>query len=150
MTTRAVHWHEGMFLRPHHFQAAQRHWSHLAGRAEKWDLHYNWGLRSIDLDLDALANYRCVVRSIQARLRDGSVVAVPDEGTLPAVDLRAAFDAASNVTVYLGVPVLHMGRANVSFNGVGDGARFRLSTQELEDENTGVNPQPVHVRVLNL
>ena len=26
MTTRAVHWHEGMFLRPHHFNAAQQHW----------------------------------------------------------------------------------------------------------------------------
>ena len=25
-----VDWHEGLFLRPHHFQAAQRHWTHLA------------------------------------------------------------------------------------------------------------------------
>ena len=25
MTPRPVHWHEGMFLRPHHFQAADRH-----------------------------------------------------------------------------------------------------------------------------
>src|SRR5438045_3612479 len=70
MTTRAVHWHEEMFLRPHHFQAAQRHWRHLADRGEKWDLQYNWGLRAIDLDLDALGNYRFVVRSLEARLRD--------------------------------------------------------------------------------
>ena len=30
MASRAVHWHEGMFLRPHHLQAAQRHAEDLA------------------------------------------------------------------------------------------------------------------------
>src|SRR5436853_433706 len=101
MTTRAVHWHEGMFLRPQHFQTAQRHWLHLANRSEKWDLQYNWGLRAIDLDLDALSNYRFVVRSLEARLRDGTLVAVPEDGILPAIDLRGAFETGNRVMVYL-------------------------------------------------
>src|SRR4051812_45954590 len=99
MTTRAVHWHEGMFLRPHHFQAAQRHLAQLETRGQKWDVHYNWGLRSIELDLDALANYRCVVRGVQARLRDGSAVAIPEDGLVPAVELKEAFEQANFVTV---------------------------------------------------
>src|SRR5436305_14182916 len=109
MTTRAVHWHEGMFLRPHHLQAAQRHGFHQSQLGDKWDLHYNWGLRAIDLDLDAIANYRLVVRSLKARLRDGSLIALPEEGELPALDLKAAFERGDNLTVFLAVPMLHLG-----------------------------------------
>jgi type VI secretion system protein ImpJ len=149
MTTRAVHWHEGMFIRPQHFQTAQRYWAHLVDRNEKWDIHYNWGLRSLELDLDALANSFGIVRSLKARLRDGTLVSFPEDGELPELDLRTAFEGDSTATLYLGVPMLHLGRANVSGDGPADDARFVLDTQELEDENTGVNPQPVQVRLLN-
>jgi type VI secretion system protein ImpJ len=154
MTARAIHWHEGMFLRPHHFQAAQRYWEYLAARNEKWDVHYDWGLRAIDLDLGALSNYRFVVRSLKARFRDGTLVALPEDGSLPALDLKGAFERAASLTVFLAVPVLNLGRANVSAGGRpadgADGPRYVIDTQELEDENTGVNPQPIQVRLLHL
>ena len=53
MTARAVHWHEGMFLRPHHLQAAQRHIAQLQHTADQWDHPFSWGLRVFDLDRDA-------------------------------------------------------------------------------------------------
>ena len=56
MTARAVHWNEGMFLRPHHLQAAQRYASAHLHRSSLFDQHYNWGLRSLDIDKEALAN----------------------------------------------------------------------------------------------
>jgi len=138
-----------MFLRPHHLQAAQRYSFHLGHTSEKWDLHYNWGLRSIDLDREALGNHRLVVGALQARLRDGTLVSVPDDGLLPNIDLKPAFEREKTLTVFLGVPRLHIGRANI-VNGQAENGRFLLDTQELEDENTGVNPQPVQVRLLNL
>src|SRR5947209_15894977 len=150
MASRAVHWHEGMFLRPHHFQAAQRHSSHLTHTSAKWDLHYNWGLRSVELDQEALANHRLVIRSLQARLRDGTLVSVPEDGTLPALDLRPGLETGNAFTVLLAVPVLSVGRANVSRTTDGKSGRYLLDMQELEDENTGINPQPVQVRLLNL
>jgi type VI secretion system protein ImpJ len=150
MAVRAVHWHEGMFLRPHHFQMVQRHWAHTAQLQERWDRHYCWGLRRIELDLDALANYRLVVRALQARLRDGTLVSLPEDGIVPALELKNAFERSANLTVYLAVPMLHLGKANVGADGVVEGARYLLDTQELEDENTGVNPQLVQVRLLNL
>lgn len=150
MTARPVHWHEGMFLRPHHLQAAQRYWSQISQLGDKWDLHYNWGLREIVIDLDALSNYRCVIRTLKARLRDGTLVCVPEEGALPVLELKAAFAQENVVMVYLAVPVLQVGRANVSVNGRSDAVRYLLDVQELEDENTGLNPQPIQVRLLNL
>lgn len=148
MTVRAVHWHEGMFLLPHHFQAAQRHAEATAARGGKWDVHYNWGLRALDLDPDALANHRFVAHALRARLRDGTLVAVPDDGVLPALDLKPALEQARSVTVVLAVPVARPGRANAAADPA-DRARYLVETQELEDENSGVNPQPVEVRVLN-
>jgi type VI secretion system protein ImpJ len=139
-----------MFIRPHHFQAVQRYWSQQGSLGDKWDLHYNWGLRAIELDREALGNYRLVIRSLKARLRDGTLVAVPEDGNLPDVDLKPAFEQAGEVTAYLAVPVLNLGRANVAANGRSEGGRYLLDTQELEDENTGVNPQPIQVRLLNL
>jgi type VI secretion system protein ImpJ len=150
MSVAAVHWHEGMFLRPQHFQADQRRWAHLVGRGAKWDCHYNWGLRAIDLDLDALANYRLVVRSLKARLRDGTLVDVPEDGSLSVVDLKNAFGRDSAVTILLAVPVLELTRSNIAAQGTANGARFAIDTLELADENTGVNPQPVQVRRLNV
>jgi type VI secretion system protein ImpJ len=148
MTARAVHWHEGMFIRPHHFQAAQRHVSHLLHTASSWDCHYSWGLRKIDIDRDALANHRLEVRRLRVRLRDGTLVSLPEDGELPPLDLQTAFGEEGTLTVYLGVPVLHLGRPNVSGRS-GEG-RFVLDSLDLEDENTGLHPQPVQVRRLNL
>ena len=150
MSLSAVHWHEGMFLRPHHFLASSRHWHEQGHRGEKWDHHHDWGLRSIKLSLDALGNFRLAVGSLEARLRDGTLVSVPEDGVLAEADLKPAFERSNAVTAYLGVPMLSMGRANVAAEGATEGVRYRLATQVLQDENTGVNPQPIQVRMLNV
>ncbi|HWY86789.1 MAG TPA: type VI secretion system baseplate subunit TssK, partial [Gemmataceae bacterium] len=150
MTSPTVHWREGMFLRPHHFQTAQRSWARLVVDSSKWDHPYNWGLRSLDLDLDALANYRCVVRSLQARLRDGTLLVVSPEDPLPPLPLRGAFEQSSSVTLYVGVPLFNLGRPNAGSREDGEESRFLVDTVELEDENTGHNAQPIPVRHLNL
>jgi len=150
MTVQAVHWHEGMFLRPQHFQAAQRHFLQVSDRSTKWDLHYNWGIRQIEADEDALANYRLVIRRLQARLHNGTPIAVPEDGSLPMFDLKDAFGRENAVTVYLAVPTLQLSRRNLAAAGEADGGRYLVETLQLEDENTGLNPQPVDVRRLNL
>src|SRR5262249_52146415 len=85
-----------------------------------------------------------------ARLRDGTLIDIPEDGTLPALELKNAFDQSGTVTIFLALPALNLGKANAAGNGASEGARYLLDTQELEDENTGVNPQPIQVRLLNL
>lgn len=145
---RPVHWHEGMFLRPHHFQASQRYGAYELARATHWNLHHAWGLRGIELDRLALANHRFVVRSLRARFRDGSLIATPEDGDLAALDLKEALARDGVVTVLLGLPVVHLGRPNAG-ESRGDDARYLLDGNEVEDENTGVNPQRIQVRLLN-
>ena len=150
MTARAVHWHEGMFLRPHHFQALQRHWADAQQRGERFDHNFHWGLRALEFDADALANFRFEVQALSVRLRDGSTLELPEDGTLPALELKGLLEENRTVTVYLALPTVNLAKANVSDKGPVQGARFLVDLQELEDENTGVNPQPVSVRLPNL
>jgi type VI secretion system protein ImpJ len=150
MTSRAVYWHEGMFLRPHHFQASHRFLADQSRRNHNWDVHYNWGLRSIDLDREALANHRLVIHSLKARLRDGTPVVIPRDGPLPSVDLRPAFQAQDTrqFLVNLAVPSSNPGRHNISPERSAD-FRYYQEALDHEDENSGGNPQAVPVRVMN-
>src|SRR5262249_46120192 len=149
MLLQPVHWHEGMFLRPHHFQAAQRLAFQLTSLASKWDVHFNWGLRAIQINLDALANFRLEVPTLKARLGDGTPICIPEDGILPVLNLKDAFDREQSVTVHLAVPVLRLGHANV-VAGNTDGGRFLVQNVEIEDENTGLDPQPMQLRKLNI
>ena len=88
MSQPAVHWHEGMFLRPHHFMAAQRHLEDQSHRGEKFDLCYNWGLRSVEIDHGA--RWRTTGSSSAAVgpvPRTGRWRAIPEDGLLlPSFD----------------------------------------------------------------
>jgi type VI secretion system protein ImpJ len=150
MPTGEVHWHEGMFLRQHHFLTEHRQMVRLMQLDGKWAGYHNWGLRSITLNTEALGNFRFSVTALEARLRDGTLVSVPEAGPLPALDLKPALESNRKVTIYLGVPVLKSNHPNVSTDGPADGARYYVITQQLDDENLGVNPQPIPIRRLNL
>ncbi len=149
MTIRAVHWHEGMFLRPQHFQAQQRHFAHQIAQGDRWNLYHHWGLSYIDIDRDALANHRLVINSLQARLHDGTMISIPEEGELPIVELKAALDKQPRIEILLGVPILRIGRANHSDGQSNEPRRFRSQIEKLEDENTGQSEQQVGLRDAN-
>jgi type VI secretion system protein ImpJ len=139
-----------MFLRQHHFLTEHRQLVGLMQLDEKWTLHHNWGLRSIQLNEAALGNFRFSVIELKARLRDGTLIEVPEDGPLPELDLKPALEGNRKVTVHLGVPLLKSSHPNVSADGPSDNHRYYLITQQLDDENLGVNPQPIPVRRLNL
>ena len=65
MTVRSVHWHEGMFLWPQQMQQAERFYAHQVHLSGRWDTHYSWGVRGLELDSDALSNARFQVRSLR-------------------------------------------------------------------------------------
>jgi type VI secretion system protein ImpJ len=176
MTVRSVHWHEGMFLWPQQMQQAERFYAHQVHLNGTWDTHYSWGLRALEVDLDALANHRFLVRGLRARLRDGTMVSVPEDTILPALDLKDSLQSHGTLTILLAVPTLRLGKPNAAEGlagspqgpsaptagskgreridnaspeeGQGD-ARYVVATQDLEDENTGMDSQPIQVRFPN-
>ncbi len=148
MAPRPVYWEEGMFILPHHFQAAQRSWIHEAQLHSGLDHPYNCGLRTCVLDNNALANRRFVVKALRARLSDGTVITVPEDGLLEPLELERAFATAAVVDVFLAVPVLDLSKRNVTLDGSVASARFARYVLAVNDESTGDNPK--HVEFLRL
>lgn len=158
-----VHWYEGLFLRPQHFQAHERHWNELIQTSEQWDHPYNYGLHSVQFSKEALANNQLQVNLLQARMRDGTLVSLdtgkePDRvdlkeafnnPSLPKVDLLDAFGKATVVRAYLAVPKMQLGRANVGQIGNADRTRYFQRDQATQDETGGGNDQNVQFKLLN-
>lgn len=159
-----VHWSEGMFLRPHHFQAADRHWGERLALSNTANDPCSYGIVRIDIDPTALANRQLELRACQARLRDGTLVWLepgeePDRinleqaskeiGTLSA-SLDEAIQAADAVRVYLAVPRFDPSGPNVSPPGPAERSRTNTFRQMLQDETSGGNDQEVEFRRLNV
>lgn len=159
-----VHWSEGMFLRPHHFQASDRHWAEQAALHQLARDPCGYGIVKLEIDPTALANRQIELRSCRAVLRDGTVVWLepgeePDRVSIDRAvgtftKLKAALDDAlaveDTVRVYLAVPRLDPAGANVSPPGPGDRSRFTALRQALQDETSGGNDQEIEFRRLNV
>ena len=144
-----VHWSEGLFLRPHHFQAADRFWTESTQVSEQWDHQYNYGVRSLKISEEAIANYQVQVNVCHARMKDGTLISLEPGQEPDRVDLSEAFATESVVRVFLAVPKLKMGSLNVGSDPAGK-QRYVGSTQSLQDESGGGNDQDVGLRNLNV
>jgi len=158
-----VHWHEGLFLRPQHFQAADRHWTEVLHTSDQWNHAYPYGLYELAFSEAALANHRFEIQRLRARMRDGTIVSLdlgqePDDVGLKQdlaqlktviAGLEEAFETETRVRVYLGVPKLHLGRTNVAAEHGGVESRFLASRISLQDECAGGNDQEIELKNLN-
>jgi len=146
-----VHWYEGMFLRPHHFQAAQRRVETLLRTSLDVACRYAWGFVELEAAKEPLENFTLRVDRCDLRLKDGTWVRVPENTEVPPLNFEAALDAGGgSAELLLGVPELQEARANtVSLESpelTTGNPRFEPQALTRRDENTGENPQTVYVR----
>ncbi len=152
MRNPAVHWTEGMFLRPHHFQAADRYWSELAAGQIACDQPASWGLLRISLSEAALANGVLEFSGLTARWKDGALV-VQDENQVVRTELKGRVDMAAlgnqSLGVFLAIPALQEGQTNVAVGVPPRLHRYIELRRESDDESAGGNRQEVALRKLN-
>lgn len=155
MRHRPVHWSEGMFLRPQHFQAADRYWEERITSSERFDNAYNYGVYEIKIDETALTHYQLEIQGCKARLKDGSLISF-DSSHVDRIDLRDGLHGPEGmnklfvdneaVTVYLAVPQMVEGRANVSTVDSPGQSRYVSFDLDVDDESAGGNRQPLSFR----
>jgi len=146
MPKRPVHWFEGMFLKPHHFQAADRFTRERIRESEDWLHPHDWGLRSVRFDEDAIANYALRLTSCQARFKDGTTLSIPDEAALDPLELRPVLAQQAEVMVYLAIPAWQPGRANAQRAVTEQSPRYLVGAMECPDENTGGDEEEIEFR----
>lgn len=150
-----LHWHEGLFLQPHHLQIMQRRLQ-MAIRAARSFLAPNcYGVVEGKLSHDDLADGRIRYERLQVIMPSGQEVRFPEEANLPSLDVRAAMARGSGqLEVSLAVPLWAANRANAfRFDDPPD-PRVKLlyiptEMPDVADENTGDNAQSVYLRKVN-
>lgn len=159
-----VHWSEGMFLRPQHFQAMDRSRAEELAVALAASDPCCYGIAHVEINGAALANRQFELRRCQARLRDGTLVWLeageePDRASLEqaghaVASLSATLDDPLQeidvVRVYLAVPRFDPGAANVSPPGPPERSRTTIVRQPVQDDTAGGNDQELEFRRLNL
>lgn len=163
-TVGQIHWHEGLFLQPHHLQTLQRDVVEQASRERRLGWAYPYGVSDLRLSTDALENMLVRIDRLKAFMPSGMEVDVPGNADIPALDIKRVFQSGSEgFTVSLAVPLWQSGRANAVEPAASSGGGLRAAVaQEVQvkrlyrvaevsrvDENTGENPQPLLVRRLN-
>jgi type VI secretion system protein ImpJ len=151
-----VHWHEGLFLQPHHLQTMQRGVLEAIASERRLRMAYPYGVVEARLSADALENMLVRFDKLRVVMPSGLEVNFPDNADLPALDIKAALESSTaGFTVHLGVPVWYPSRGNAIEPGQGQEADYRVKRlyrvveTERTDENTGENPRPVLVRKIN-
>lgn len=149
-----IHWCEGLFLQPHHLQYMQRRILGKFTREHRVRWRYPYGVIEARISDDQLENMRVSFDRLRVLMPSGVEVDVPDNATVPSLDIKQAF-ASSGVplTVSLGVPLWSASRGNVIEKDTEQDWRakrmYRVAETERVDENTGENPQPILVRQIN-
>jgi type VI secretion system protein ImpJ len=150
-----VHWHEGLFLQPHHLQVMQRRLQQDIRAVRSLFNPYYFGVLESRLSYDDLADGRVRYERLRAIMPSGQEVFLPEDANLPALDIKAELVRVSgSLEVLLAVPLWARNRANAFRQGESVDPRIKLlyipeESREVADENTGENPQVIHTRKVN-
>jgi type VI secretion system ImpJ/VasE family protein len=149
-----IHWQEGLFLQPHHFQRMQKSLEDEIASERRLAWPYPYGVIEARLSRDELENKRVRFDKLRAIMPSGLEVNYPAAAELPSLDIAQAFSkGAGSFTVSLGVPLWQESRANTVPVAHDSDTRvkllYRIGEIECHDENTGENPKPLQVRKIN-
>ncbi|MDR3173276.1 MAG: type VI secretion system baseplate subunit TssK [Treponema sp.] len=146
-----LHWNDGQFLQPHHFQYQQRIASEYARLNRSFFLPYSYGLLDFELDLEALKGGRVAVKRFSAVMGDGLELSMPGNCILKPLDLSEALTKnPAALTVYAAVPHWSELEANLADEDAPQGKkRYLTQKKRVRDENSGDNEITLITRKLN-
>lgn len=137
--TEQVHWADGLFLQPHHFQILQRSIIESVRNERNFYLPYKYGLIDLDINRDALLNRRVVIKSFSAIMPDGQEISMPGNCILSPLNIDKPTSLTDNVLmVYLVLPSYSTQNGNLSTPTHPQGL-YKLKENHVYDENSGDN-----------
>ncbi len=148
-----VVWHEGMILKPHHFQQAER-CRQLALHARIRSVaRHDWGLSEIQIDKEAVANGQFVLLRCAGVMPDGLPFNMPDIHPLPqSRSFEEHFEPKyEELGVFLTLPLELPGGPNCQLDDLAEqpDTRFYLKNIALPDDNSGENEQEIGIGLPN-
>lgn len=145
-----LHWSEGQFLQPHHFQQFQRALTSALNVQSDLSIPYKEGLCTLSIENDSLRSRRVVLKSFSAIMPDSSFLSMP--GNCTVLPLTLDLDSQTNDNeffVYLALPYYSNDDSNLADDKVASFGRYLLHERNVVDQNTGDNEVTVITRKLN-
>ncbi|MDR2864890.1 MAG: type VI secretion system baseplate subunit TssK [Spirochaetaceae bacterium] len=136
-----LHWNDGQFLQPHHFQYLQRRNSENLRRNLSFSLRHAWGLIDFEIDKEALAGFRIILRRFSAIMPSGFELSEPGNCILKALDLTETLAKfPPELTIYVGVPQWSEYEGNLAEDNESSlSKRYLTNKKRIRDENSGEN-----------
>ncbi len=111
-------WGEGLFLRPQHFQRQDAYHEARLHQVASAINPYAWGVRSLDIDREALVNSSLRFNELSVIFPDGTLFSAPQGDSLPAaVSLAEVPLSQQSITFYLAMPALNPHGGNAADAG---------------------------------
>ena len=151
MRTNKVVWSEGLFLRPQLFQQQERYFEYFAHKRASTLSPFFWGFSQYEIDREALAYGKLVLRTARGVLPDGTPFDIPDHAELP--EPLTILPEHLGKMIYVAVPLRldNSDETIFSQNDASSLARFRVTEAELCDTNSiHQGPKPVQLASLRL
>lgn len=135
MPNRKVVWHEGMLLRPQHFQQNDRYYDHQL-KARTQQLHTSaWGFFTLEIDQQFLVMGKLVLSHASGILPDGSLFELTSGRAPLSVDIPAN---TSNTAVWLALPLVTSNHVETRRAQQSDViARYIAHDVDVNDSNAG-------------
>jgi type VI secretion system ImpJ/VasE family protein len=146
-----LHWNDGQFLQPHHFQYVQRIDAEYARFNRRFLMPYPYGLLDFELDFEALKEGRAALRRFSAVMSNGLELSMPGNCILKPLDLSGALkNNPDKLTVYVAVPQWSEFEANLADEEKPDEKKIYLPQKKnVRDENSGDNEITIITRKIN-
>jgi type VI secretion system protein ImpJ len=129
-----VIWSEGLFLRPQHFQQADRYVEKLVRSRVAALRPYPWGITDLKLNRDLLSLGKFAIQEARGVLEDGTPFSIPDEANHPT-PLEIGENTRNSV-VYLALASYQPGATESAPADLAESAaRFAVHEQEVGDSN---------------
>jgi type VI secretion system protein ImpJ len=131
-----VVWGEGLFLRPHHLQQADRYLENLVDARTRFITPYPWGFSALEIDRDLAQQSRFGLRRASGIMPDGTPFDIPANSPLPTpIDVP---DAAAKQLLWLSMPVGATNTREVDEASAATASRYVGATETLIDSTAAM------------
>jgi type VI secretion system protein ImpJ len=129
-----VHWSEGLFLRPHHLQQADRYLENAIESRTRHVTPYPWGFAAVEIDRDLAHQGKFALRRAAGVMPDGGLFDFPAESPPPApIDVP---ESATGQVIWLTAPARSENSREVGPLAGESATRYVIGTETVIDSTS--------------
>ena len=99
-----IYWHQGLFLKPHHFQYLQAYQQQDNLILKECMEPYFWGISKLNIDEKELLNKNFIIQELDIVFLDGTIVKLPENAVVASRSFEELYDSMDkDLKVYVGL-----------------------------------------------